>query len=952
MATYYWVGGAGTWDNASTANWAALSGGPGGFGPPLAADTVNFDASSGTGTCTVASGAVCDTLVAGGANITIQLNVNLTATSLLRVNAGTFNLNNNTATSGIITSAVNAVRTIAFGSSGKFVCTRTVAVTNAVDFYNATTVVTLTGTPLVEFTGATLAGTAIGVQSESASPINPLSVKVSNGAGTFTFSSGFGFGSVTLTGFTGTLANAAFKVYGNLTIPSTTTLTAGANAVTFAATSGTQQITTNAKTLDFPITMSGTATVQLQDNLTMGATRTLTLTSGTLDLTGNSGNWTLSTGLFSSSNTSTRTIAFGTGNITLTGSGGVVWQFSTTTGLSCTGTPSVISNYAGAVGTRTIVHGSTAGGTEANAVSFNVSAGTDIITIAGFFRNFDLSGWNGTLNNNARTIYGNFLLKASTTITAGANATTFASTTSGQQNITTAANTLSFAVTLSGTQIVQLQDNFTQGPYTFSFTSGTLDLKNNILTTGGQFSSSNSNVRAIAFGTGSINISNGNDVTALNFIIATNFTYTGTPTVNLTYSGSTGTRSIYFGFSAGATEANVLNINVTAGSDIVSFVGACAVKNLNFTGFTGTLSNQVNSIYGNVTYVAGMTISAGANATTFASTSNGKTITTNAKTLDFPITFNGVGGGWTLQDNTTVGSTRTTTLTAGTLDLNGKTLSTGLFSATGATTRVLAFGIGNVTTTGSGTVWNTSSTTGFSYTGTSTVNISNNSATATTVSTGSMTEAQSLNFNYTVGTYTLTDTSAVYKSLNFTGFTGTIPNSARTIYGGATFVAGMTLTAGTNATTFAATSGTNNITTAQTWDFPITVYGLGGTFAFQDALTMGSTRAFTLTAGTVQFKAGTTNTVGSFVATSGTTKYLQSTTPGTQAIISDASGVNSANNLTIQDSFATGGATWDAFYGNGNIDGGNNTNWEFGESPVLGNEYEYKLRSMTERRRF
>ena len=115
---------------------------------------------------------------------------------------------------------------------------------------------------------------------------------------------------------------------------------------------------------------------------------------------------------------------------------------------------------------------------------------------------------------------------------------------------------------------------------------------------------------------------------------------------------------------------------------------------------------------------------------------------------------------------------------------------------------------------------------------------------------------------------------------------------------------------------------------------------------------MGSTRAFTLTAGTVQFKANTTNTVGSFVATSGTTKYLQSTTPGTQAIISDASGVNSVNNLTIQDSFATGGATWDAFYGNGNIDGGNNTNWEFGESPVLGNEYEYKLRSMTERRRF
>ena len=320
----------------------------------------------------------------------------------------------------------------------------------------------------------------------------------------------------------------------------------------------------------------------------------------------------------------------------------------------------------------------------------------------------------------------------------------------------------------------------------------------------------------------------------------------------------------------------------------------------------------------------------------------------------FPVQIimeNGVGES-KLIDNFQCSNTSVCLLNSGKLNLNNNTYTVFGFNSNNSVTRSIAFGTGSVNTTGSATVWNTSSTTGFSYTGTPTVNISNNSATATTVSTGSMTEAQSLNFNYTVGTYTLTDTNAVYKSVNFTGFTGTIPNSVRTIYGGATFVAGMTLTAGANATTFAATSGTNNITTAKTWDFPITVYGLGGTFAFQDALTMGSTRAFTLTAGTVQFKAGTTNTVGSFVATSGTTKYLQSTTPGTQAIISDASGVNSVNNLTIQDSFATGGATWDAFYGNGNIDGGNNTNWEFGESPVLGNEYEYKLRSMTERRRF
>lgn len=285
MATYYWVGGNGTWDNSSKTNWATVSGGAGGNGPPLAADTVNFDANSGTGTCTVTAGAVCDTLIAAGPNITIQLTSNFTATSLLRVNAGTFDLNNNTATSGVITSNVNATRTIAFGSSGKFICTRTAATSNAVDFYNATTAVTLTGTPLVEFTGNTSVGVGIGIQSNSGTPTNPLNVRITNGSGTFTFASGFGFGFIDLTGFNGTLANSAMRVYGNFTVASTNTLSAGAATITFAGTSGTQQITTNGKTLDFPLTFNGIGgTFAFQDALTQGSTRAFTITNGTVQL--------------------------------------------------------------------------------------------------------------------------------------------------------------------------------------------------------------------------------------------------------------------------------------------------------------------------------------------------------------------------------------------------------------------------------------------------------------------------------------------------------------------------------------------------------------------------------------------------------------------------------------------------------------------------------------------
>ena len=64
MATYYWVGGTGNWDNSNAANWSATSGGAGGAGIPTSADNIIFNASSGTGTVTVFSTAVCNDLTA------------------------------------------------------------------------------------------------------------------------------------------------------------------------------------------------------------------------------------------------------------------------------------------------------------------------------------------------------------------------------------------------------------------------------------------------------------------------------------------------------------------------------------------------------------------------------------------------------------------------------------------------------------------------------------------------------------------------------------------------------------------------------------------------------------------------------------------------------------------------------------------------------------------------
>lgn len=58
MATRYWVGGDGTWDTTSTANWAATSGGIGGQPAPTIVDDVIFDSNSGSGIATCI-GAVC-----------------------------------------------------------------------------------------------------------------------------------------------------------------------------------------------------------------------------------------------------------------------------------------------------------------------------------------------------------------------------------------------------------------------------------------------------------------------------------------------------------------------------------------------------------------------------------------------------------------------------------------------------------------------------------------------------------------------------------------------------------------------------------------------------------------------------------------------------------------------------------------------------------------------------
>lgn len=87
-------------------------------------------------------------------------------------------------------------------------------------------------------------------------------------------------------------------------------------------------------------------------------------------------------------------------------------------------------------------------------------------------------------------------------------------------------------------------------------------------------------------------------------------------------------------------------------------------------------------------------------------------------------------------------------------------------------------------------------------------------------------------------------------------------------------------------------------------------------------------------ASTITFTAGTTTTVTDFTlsGTAGNLVTINSSVPGTQFTLSKASGEVVASYLRIQDSNATGGATWNAYNGT-NTDLGNNSGWLF-VSPV------------------
>jgi hypothetical protein len=658
-------------------------------------------------------------------------------------------------------------------------------------------------------------------------------------------------------------ATAACTIYGGLSLTSTMTLTASTSALTFGGTglNGTKTISVWGKTLDFPIVFNGIgSTWAFGNDLIVGSTRSVTLTNGTFDyntgpnitgaasvimLTGTftlgtetgvkitngipfthtsgtlilsfnttfDAGYTLTAGTlnlnnknllvtsFNASGATARTIAFGTGYIECTGTG-LVWTTATITNLTITGTPLVRINNI----TTTAVTVTPGALALASSISFYfVSAGAyelSFLATAGHTaRDVTFEDpWYGTwLATAACTIYGNFQLSYNMTLTTSASALTFGATSA--KTLFMAMRSLPFPITFNGVGgSWQLTDIFTVLS-TITLTAGTLNLSDNYISTN-SFNASGTTARTIAFGTaGYLNII-GTTGTVYNTATPTLLSITGTSKVQINPS-ATATITVATGASTEAQSVNFEFYN-SVGPCTLTFLATASysARNVDFSSFSGTwAATSTGFIYGNLTLSLSMTLTASASAMTFGGTSGTKTITTGAKTIDFPLTFNGAGSTFKLLDSLTMGSTRTLTHTNGTIDLNGQSLTVGTSYTTAAGTKQLIFNNGILYCPGAGaTAFNNAVPSGFSIgDGQGAIYLTN--AAAKTFVGGAATYPIGVAI-FGGGIFTLAGNNDI-KTFSM-GYSNTLTitgsNTFRSIDNGGGYTQNMTLTAGTTQT--------------------------------------------------------------------------------------------------------------------------------------------------------
>jgi len=534
----------------------------------------------------------------------------------------------------------------------------------------------------------------------------------------------------------------------------------------------------------------------------------------------------------------------------------------------------------------------------ANAATFTMTAGTINFATFNLTCTTTATYTSGTLSNIGTISCTTFTVSTGTfTLTSGnitpSTSVVISSNGTFNYNGGTLGSVATFTQTLGTMNFNKAYSLTATGAYTL--TAGSLTLNGFDLTTG-RFSSTNLNTRSISFGSGNIILSTSSSgQTCLDMADTRNFTYTG---VGGFTSPMSVTRTFQFGTGGTGSASISCNLTLTSGSAVPTFTTGSYFNKLDFS---GTSAGVVPLTTVNLN---SLTLSSGGTFTSFTANFVGSgTIISSTNTTLFALTLATAGVTTTLGSDVSLTATGTTTVTAGTLNLNGYTLTTGIFSSTGTGVRSITFGTNNIVlahTTAATTVLSMADVTNFTYTGTGGFTAAANITRTYTFGTtgGSATNAPNLTLTGSgIAIQTLT-TGSYFNKLDFgtTAFTLAITTQN---------VNSLTLASGGTYTNLTVTAvGTGNIISNGRTFGSITI-NHSGTTTLGDALTTSGTT--TITAGTLNLATFTMTTT---TVSSSSSSARSITGAGTLAVTgswSISDGTNfTGNNYTINMTSASG----------------------------------------------
>jgi hypothetical protein len=432
-------------------------------------------------------------------------------------------------------------------------------------------------------------------------------------------------------------------------------------------------------------------------------------------------------------------------------------------------------------------------------VIFDANSGSGTVSVnGGLCRNLTASSPSVTFSQSGTlTVSGSSFTTSAGTAWAGTGTISF---TAATVSLDTNGANFNCSFQMAQTQAITLGSNLTcNGVFAFATGSVAASLNLNGYDLTCRSLSLASGTRSIAFGTNKIVItsSSGIDTLGLSASSGTGFSYTGTPRVEAIIIGA---RNFSLNTPTTFTQSNALNLYVLSGTGSFTFVNNtnCAIKDLDFTGFSGNVvyntSGAIRScfIYGNFKVPSSLInwTATGFGSLLVLSNTSGTVSVESGRVIASNVTQDGVGGTVSLSGNFLLGSNYT--LTNGTFNANNNNVTVTTFSSSNTNARTITMGSGTWTLSSIGTVWNCDTSTNLTVNpGTSTIVLSTTSTSSRTFAGGGLTY-NNLTIGGATGISTLTITGS--NTFNTIASTKTVAHTIRFTAGTTTTVSNWTVT--------------------------------------------------------------------------------------------------------------------------------------------------------------